>query len=120
MFAAGKYRAALLALIMFPGSIAIGFLSAGWIVITAIMVLNDEGLSSLARIPRNHWIVPETPTWLDGTEKTWWTIGVFLAIIVAGISGKFCTDLWRHLVVKKFGWMTHEEVDAFLKRDPGY
>ena len=41
---------------------------------------------------------------------------------MAGLmSGTYVTlRLWRHLVTKRFRWMTNEEVEEFLRRDPGF
>ena len=94
----------------------LGMAVGSWMAPIAIAILVRHDLSSLSRVPRQMWIFPSAPSWYTHGEKILWSIGALLAVVIAGICGDRFLKIWRHLVVRRYKWMTDKEVDEFLKR----
>ena len=110
-------KALALALAMGIGGFALGLTAGFWVAPVVIAAFIRHDLFALTSIPRQMWIMPVAPDWYNGTERIVWTIGALGACFVGGICGdRFLKVVWRHLVVEKYKWMTHKEVDDFLKR----
>lgn len=110
-------KALALAIAMGIAGGALGMAVGAWIAPVVIAVFIRHDLSALTSVPRGMWIFPVAPDWYNGTEKFVWTVGAFGACFVGGIcADRFLKVVWRHIVVVKYKWMTHKEVDDFLKR----
>ncbi len=114
-------EALLVFVVLTLGGLAIGVTLAAWLVAALVAFFRHDGLTTLLQFPREYVFLPTIAAWFDDTDKTIWNWGAVPALI-AGIAGGGIPGirLARVLVVKKFKWMTDEEVDAMLKRDPGW
>ena len=112
-----------LLVVIIPASMFVGGAIGSWLVPLALAVLRD-GIDGPAQIPIEWGVIANLPIWLDPESgRPWYTIAGIASMIVciagAGVLGLLGGRLWGWLVVKKFRWMTEEEVREFSKRDPG-
>ena len=114
-------HATLLCLILGLAGLGVGGSTGSWIAVGGIAIVRHGGWSALSRIPREGAVFPAIPDWFDPTEVT--VANVLVGLLVLGgitVGAILGLGLWRYLVVKRFGWMSDDEVDAFLRRDPGF
>ena len=118
-----RLQATTLGLFLIAGSMIVGLVASGWLLIILVELVLRHEWSAIVAIPRKFWIFPAAPDWLTDAERTLWTVAVLISIAVAALASVWGTRVWRSLVVSKYNWMTNEEVDEFLKRGgdgPGY
>jgi hypothetical protein len=102
------------------GAFAVGATLGGWIAVGALAV-TDRGWVGLGLVPRTFWVFPELPAWFDATQAKVGQICCLTLALVLGVTGlRLAQRVWQYLVVKRFRWMTDQEVDEFWRRDPGF
>ena len=115
--------AGLLAILFVTLGGSLGSLIGAWILPPAV-ALAHGGFVEVASLPRSHGVFPEPPDWLMSYSETMYgavKVGSGILLIVGMVVVTLLGQrLWRYLVVRKLGWMTDEEVEAFWKRDPGF
>jgi hypothetical protein len=103
------------------GGAIVGIVVAGWVVACAIAFLMHDGLQTLLQFPREFGVFAKSAPWFSNTDKTFWNVGAsILSMVGFAVSALAGLRIARHLVVNRFHWMSDEEVDAMLKRDPGW
>jgi hypothetical protein len=113
-------RAAVLWLLLGPVLGTVGLIAGTWVLPIAVALWFDTisladipiGWGGSAR-PPELWIDPEADHRAYNLAEA---LGAFVAIPVALAFGLLGLHLWRFLVVKKFKWMTAEEVRELRKR----
>lgn len=103
-------------LLGFGITLTVGF----WVIPTLIVIQYDDARQAFSRIPRQYLVFPSIPEWFTKDEKIISVVGMLLSTVLSVSIMKRVMRYWRYLVVEKFRWNTDEEVDAFLKRDPGW
>jgi hypothetical protein len=88
-----------------------------------ILALARGGLAGLRQIPTELVVGANLPAWLDPRDDRWHYVAALVPhILCIGVGtwriGLLGGRLWAYLVVKKFGWMTDEQVEEFSRRDP--
>ena len=100
---------------------AFGGLAAGAWPIPIAVALAHGGVSELSRWPIRQGVFPGIPEWATGTaEMALGLVPPFFAIAGMGAGAALALQAWRYIMVKRLHWMTDDEVDEVLKRDPGF
>lgn len=109
-------RALALGLILGLSGGAIGIALGFWIAPIVIAQFVRGDWSVLAQVHRQMWIFPTSEFCHTPIERMIWTFGAFVACFTGGLVGERFLRFWRYLVVERYKWMTHKEVDDFLRR----
>jgi hypothetical protein len=114
--------AATLLIIMGCVGLLVGLVIGSWI-LPVIIGLAHGGWSEIGRIPVSERIFGSPPAFIapESTVHTVTEFAVFVLAIPTGLLGLWLTQIWwRHLVVKKWKWMTDQEVKEYLQRAGKY
>jgi len=112
-----------LGLLILPSAMILGSAIGSWPVPLVLATLRD-GQPGIHDIPTEWGLFANISIWLNGQNSRLAYLAAVLvdgAFMLAGliVVGLLGGRLWGWLVVKKFKWMTQEEVREFSKRDPG-
>ncbi len=89
-----------------------------WLLPIAVTVA-EKDRHSICEIPTEMYLFPKVPTWIDPHSTLFSIVNygtLILALGSASIGVILSVKVWCYLVVKRFHWMTEEQVQTYLKR----
>ena len=86
-----------------------------------VVALAHGGWSDVETWPTKDRFFPGAPNWLNPTPAIILaTVVVLGALAGVALGAVFSVRCWRHVVVRKLQWMTAEEFEEMLKRQPDF